>query len=331
MHRWTDLAKTPASLAPCVATFGNFDGVHRGHQGVINAVITAARRHHVPAVAVTFDPHPVTVFHPEQAPELITPGDLRADLVESLGIDGLLTLHFDKEFASQSAREYIVSTFVEGLQVKALVVGEDAKGFGVNYSGDVELLRELGEEFGFEVIVLDDMGDGQRWSSSSARSHLTAGEVAEAAAILGRPHRFIGEVVHGDHRGRELGFPTANMSPDSLGLIPADGVYAGWLTRLEQPDTEPERTMPAAISVGTNPTFEGRRARRVESYVLDRTDLDLYGETVMVEFVEHIRPTVKFDSVEALLEAMDGDVRRAREVLFSAIVPPAPPTGTSTH
>lgn len=324
MHRWTEVADTPDALKPCVATFGNFDGVHRGHQTVINALIMAARSHEVPAVAVTFDPHPVTVFHPEQPPELITPEGLREDLLRDLGIDGLLVLHFDKEFASQSARDYIVSTFVEGLQVRALVVGEDAKGFGRDYSGDVQLLHELGAEFGFEVIVLDDVGDPARWSSSSIRAYLIEGDVASAAHVLGRPHRFVGEVVHGDHRGRELGFPTANMSPDSLGLIPADGVYAGWLTRLERPLDDPERTMPAAISVGTNPTFEGRRARRVESYVLDRTDLDLYGETVMVEFVEHLRPTLKFESIDELIETMGDDVERSRAILSAAIVPPAP-------
>jgi len=315
------VAKTPDALRPCVATFGNFDGVHRGHQTVINALVTAARRHEVPSVVVTFDPHPVTVFHPEQPPELITPGSLREDLLAGLGVDGVLVLHFDKEFASQSARDYIVSTFVEGLQIRALVVGEDAKGFGRDYTGDVDLLHELGAEFGFEVIVLDDVGDPTRWSSTSIRAHLTEGDVATAARILGRPHRFVGEVVHGDHRGRELGYPTANMSPDSLGLIPADGVYAGWLTRLERPLDHPERTMPAAISVGTNPTFKGRRARRVESYVLDRTDLDLYGETVMVEFVERLRPTLKFESIDELLDAMRTDVEQAREILFAAIVP----------
>ncbi|MCA1783708.1 MAG: bifunctional riboflavin kinase/FAD synthetase [Dermatophilaceae bacterium] len=325
MHRWTSLETTPDALTPCVATFGNFDGVHRGHQTIVNAVITAARRHDVPAVAVTFEPHPVTVFHPERATELIAPGRLRDEILESIGLDGLLVLHFDREFAQQLPQDYIVTTFVEGLRIKALVVGADTQGFGRDYTGDVDLLRELGAKHGFEVIVLDDVGDGERWSSSAVRHLLADGEVAQAATILGRPHRLVGEVVHGDHRGRELGYPTANMSPDSLGLIPADGVYAGWLTRLDRPDEDPERTMPAAISVGTNPTFEGRRARRVESYVLDRTDLDLYGETVMVEFVEHIRPTLKFDSVDDLLEAMSGDVARARDVLRSAIVPPAPP------
>ena len=325
MHRWTRLADTPDSLTPCVATFGNFDGVHRGHQSVINALITAARRHEVPAVAVTFDPHPAQVFHPEQAPDIITPGELRDHLLTDLGLDGLLVLHFDLEFAGQSARDFIRSTFVDGLHVRALVVGADARGFGKDYTGDVELLRVLGEELGFEVVVVEDQGDDARWSSSRIRERLAEGDVAHASEILGRPHRFVGEVVHGDHRGRELGFPTANMSPDSLGLIPADGVYAGWLTRLDQPLDHPQRTMPAAISIGTNPTFEGRRARRVESYVLDRTDLDLYGERVMVEFIERIRPTLKFGSVEELLEAMSSDVERCREVLFSAIAPPTPP------
>ncbi len=329
MHRWTRLSDTPDSLTPCVATFGNFDGVHRGHQSVINALITAARRHQVPSVTVTFDPHPGHVFHPESAPEIITPGELREHLLADLGIDGLLVLHFDREFASQSARDFIVSTFVEGLQVRALVVGADARGFGKDYTGDVQLLRELGEELGFEVIVIDDQGDDARWSSSRVRERLADGDVAHAAEILGRPHRLVGEVVHGDHRGRELGFPTANMSPTSLGLIPADGVYAGWLTRLDQPLDHPERTMPAAISVGTNPTFDGTRARRVESYVLDRTDLDLYGERVMVEFIERIRPTLRFESVEELLDAMNDDVARCREVLFAAIAPPLTPESAS--
>lgn len=325
VHRWTSLETTPDALTPCVATFGNFDGVHRGHQTIINAVITTARRFDVPAVAVTFEPHPVTVFHPERQTELIAPGRLRDEILASIGLDGLLVLHFDREFAQQPPEDYIVTTFVETLRIKALVVGADTRGFGRDYTGDVDLLRALGKEHGFEVVVLEDVGDGERWSSSAVRRHLAEGEVAQAATILGRPHRLVGEVVHGDHRGRELGYPTANMSPESLGLIPADGVYAGWLTRLDHPDADPERTMPAAISVGTNPTFEGRRARRVESYVLDRDDLDLYGETVMVEFVERIRPTLKFDSVDDLLHAMGSDVERCHEVLRAAIVPPAPP------
>jgi riboflavin kinase / FMN adenylyltransferase len=269
-------------------------------------------------VAVTFEPHPVTVFHPERGQELIAPGVLRDDLLAAVGIDGLLVLHFTQDFAQQSAEEFVQSTFVDTLQVKVLVVGEDTRGFGKGYTGDVDTLRELGERHGFEVVVLEDLGNGDRWSSSGVRHHLAQGQVAEAAEILGRPHKVVGRVVHGMHRGRDLGYPTANLAQDSLGLVPADGVYAGWLTRLGLPDSDPERTLPCAISVGTNPTFEDTM-RTVEAYVLDRTDLDLYGERVSVEFVEHVRPTLRFDSVEELLTAMAGDVEQCRRVLTSIV------------
>ena len=144
--------------------------------------------------------------------------------------------------------------------------------------------------------------------------------VAEAARVLGRPHRVVGTVVHGNHRGRDLGFPTANLAADSLGLVPLEGVYAGWLTRLDLPEDATDRTMPCAISVGTNPTFDTRDRRTVEAYVLDRDDLDLYDETVMVEFTAHIRPTLKFESIDELTAAMTQDVARCRELL-AKIVP----------
>lgn len=318
MHRWTDPAQTPAHLRPSVATFGNFDGVHLGHRAVLGRLVEEGAARGLPSVAVTFDPHPATIFHPESV-ELIAPGRVRDELLATTGIDGLLVLDFTREFADQTAEEFIVSTFVQTLGVQALVVGADARGFGKGYTGDVELLAELGRQHGFDVIVLDDLGEGERWSSSAVRRHLDAGEVAQAASVLGRPHRMTGTVVHGAHRGRELGYPTANLSDDALGLVPADGVYAGWLTRVARSPEDPERTLPAAISVGTNPTFDGV-VRTVEAYVLDRTDLDLYGEEVTLEFVERIRPTLRFDSVEALLEAMAGDVETCRKVL-GTIVP----------
>ena len=319
MHRWSDLAHTPTDLRPCVATFGNFDGVHRGHRAVLGRLVAEGAARGLPSVAVTFEPHPATIFHPDTL-ELIAPGELRDDDLAATGIDGLLVLEFTREFAQQSAEEFIVRTFVEALGARALVVGEDARGFGRDYSGDVDTLRELGTVHGFDVIVLEDLGDADnpRFSSTAVRRHLDAGEVAAAAAVLGRPHRVMGTVVHGAHRGRELGYPTANLSPDSLGLVPADGVYAGWLTRVGKPDDDPQRTLPAAISVGTNPTFDGT-VRTVEAYVLDRDDLDLYDEQVSLEFVEHIRPTERFDSVEALLEAMAGDVEKCRQVLASIV------------
>lgn len=313
MHRWIDPTATPAALRPCVATFGNFDGVHRGHRAILDALVAAGQRHQVPTVAVTFDPHPVEVMHPERAPELIAPGALRDGLLADAGVDGLLVIPFTREFAQTQPDDFIVTTFVTGLGVAALVVGADTKGFGAGYTGDVALIRQLGERYGFEVIVIDDVGDGERWSSSAARAALRGGDVRAASDILGRPHRMVGTVVHGFHRGRELGYPTANMSHDSLGLVPADGVYAGWLTRLDLAEAAPDRRLPAAISVGTNPTFDGE-VRTVESYVLDRDDLDLYDETVAVDFVDRIRPTLRFDSIDDLLDAMSRDVEQARAI-----------------
>lgn len=301
-------------MRPCVATFGNFDGVHRGHQAILGRVTQEAAERDLPAVVVTFDPHPVEVMHPERAPELIAPGELRDELLGEAGIDGVLVIPFTREYAQTSAVDFVVGTFVEGLRAECLVVGADTKGFGAGYTGDVELLQEIADDRGFDLVVIDDVGDGERWSSSIVRRLLAEGDVAGAAEILGRPHRVIGEVVHGQHRGRELGFPTANMSQDSLGILPADGVYAGWLVRRDLPKDHPGRRLPAAISVGTNPTFDGVR-RVMESYVLDRTDLDLYGERVAVEVVERIRPTLRFTSIDELVDAMNDDVTQTRTVL----------------
>lgn len=315
MHRWTDAAQTPPQLRPCVATFGNFDGVHRGHQALIAVLRDEARRRGVPAVVLTFDPHPVQVLHPERAPTLISPGKLHEDLLEETGIDGLLVVEFTHEYAQQPPEEFIRRTFVDGLQARALVVGQDTKGFGVDYTGDVALIEDLGRTHGFDVVVLDDLGDGERWSSSAIREHLRLGEVEVAATILGRPHRVVGVVVHGFHRGRALGYPTANLERRSRGVVPADGVYAGWLSRLELPPGSVDQRLPAAISVGTNPTFDGTD-RTVEAYCLDRTDLDLYDEEVAIDFVARIRPTLKFDSIDDLLVAMAGDVAATRIALF---------------
>jgi riboflavin kinase/FMN adenylyltransferase len=320
VHRWSDPAEIPESLRPCVATFGNFDGVHLGHRAVLAELVAAGRNIGLPAVAVTFEPHPLELFHPERGQQLISPGPVRDELLADTGIDGLLVLHFTREFADQTPEEFVRRTFVDTLRAKILVVGQDTRGFGRGYTGDVDTLRDLGDRYGFQVVALRDMGDSERWSSSAVRRHLALGEVADAARILGRPHRVTGVVVHGHHRGRDLGYPTANLRSDLLGLVPADGVYAGWLTRPDLPPGSVDRRLPAAISVGTNPTF-GDLVRSVEAYVLDRTDLDLYDEQVMVEFVEHIRPTLRFDSIAALLAAMADDVARCRQVLGTPVLP----------
>lgn len=338
MHRWTDPGLTPEDLRPCVVTLGNFDGVHRGHRAVLGALTAAAAERGLPAVVVTFEPHPLAVLHPERAPALLTPPPLRAELLAATGIDGLLVLPFTKDFAALTPAEFTEQVFVDALGARAVVVGRDTR-FGARNSGDVSTLRELGARHGFDVIVLDDVGAPAttdpttdtstdrapepgapaRWSSSAARAALAAGDVAAAARVLGRPHRVVGQVVHGHHRGRELGYPTANLSQDSLGLVPAEGVYAGWLTRTDLPEDAADRTLPCAISIGTNPTFATTDRRTVEAYVLDRADLDLYDETVLVEFVDHIRPTVKFDSVDDLLVAMAKDVEACRAVLTNIV------------
>ena len=319
MHRWTDASLTPEALRPCVVTLGNFDGVHRGHRAVLAALAEAGHRLDLPSVAITFSPHPVAVLRPAEAPALITPLSQRDDLLADTGIDGLLVLDFTTEFAQQSPEEFVRAVLVDGLDARCVVVGKDTR-FGYRNSGDITTLRELGEALGFEVVALEDVGDGGRYSSSAVRAMLAEGQVAEAARVLGRPHRVVGTVVHGNHRGRDLGYPTANLAEDSLGLVPQEGVYAGWLTRVDEPEDATDRTMPCAISVGTNPTFETHDRRTVEAYVLDRDDLDLYGETVMVEFTAHIRPTLRFDSIEELTTAMSQDVARCRELL-AKIVP----------
>jgi riboflavin kinase/FMN adenylyltransferase len=329
VQRFTGLDAVPAGFGPSVVTIGNFDGVHRGHQAVLEAVVEAARRRGVPSVAVTFDPHPVAVLRPEHAPAVLTTTEDRLRLLEAAGLDAVLLIAFTLEFARWSPERFVREVFVDLLHAQAVVVGRDTR-FGHRNSGDLGTLRELGEKLGFEVEVVEEFGprqgdaeSGRRWSSSWVRELLAEGDVRAAAAILGRPHRVVGVVVHGDHRGRELGFPTANLGQDAVGKIPADGVYAGRLVRPALPPGAPDAVLPAAISVGTNPTFDGTQ-RRVEAYVLDRDDLDLYGERVAFEFVERLRPTVRFDRVEALVEQMAADVARSRQVL-GAPEPSRPP------
>jgi riboflavin kinase / FMN adenylyltransferase len=315
--RWTDLSQIPPGYGPSVVTLGNFDGVHKGHRAVLSTVVQQARSLGARAVAVTFQPHPIAVLHPERAPQIITSHEQRLELLSATGLDAVLVMEFTRDFAQWTPDRFVVDVFVKALGARLVVVGEDTR-FGVRNSGDVVALRRLGAEHGFEVLTLADIGNGGRWSSSRVRALVSAGDVAGAAEILGHQHRVSGEVVHGDHRGRELGYPTANLCRQSAGLIPADGVYAGRLIRPSLPDRDPDRALPAAISIGTNPTFAGTE-RRVEAYVLDRTDLDLYGENVVVEFVQRLRPTEKFDTIDDLLVQIADDVRRCRSVLSTFV------------
>ena len=320
MYYWNDLAEVPAGIGPTVVTIGNFDGVHLGHQHVLDRLVKVARAKDAAAVAISFDPHPAQVHRPEAAPELIMGPQDRREALAATGLDGLLMMHYDLQLASLTPEEFVRRVFVDGLHVCAVVIGHDVR-FGRGNAGDLQTMRDLGAQLGFEVQAVEDFGalpdgpdaGGRRCSSTWIREALRSGDVRTAARLLGRTHRMRGEVVHGAARGRELGFPTANLAPESTGLIPADGIYAGWMI-----DAAGTR-WPAAISVGSNPTFDGV-SRQVEAHVIDRpdekiTDFDLYGQQVVVEFVERLRGMVAYTGPAALIEQMRLDVERTRDVL----------------
>jgi riboflavin kinase/FMN adenylyltransferase len=309
MRVWRSLGEVPADLGRTVVTIGNFDGVHRGHQHVItHARQTADRLDRGRVVAVTFDPHPIAVLRPEHAPPTLSDIDHRVTLLEQAGVDDVLVLPFTREVAAWSPEQFVELVLVDTLHAAAVVVGANFR-FGRRAAGDVALLRRLGDEGDFVVEGIELDGGPQIWSSTYIRTCLAGGDVEGAAEAMGRPVSIRGTVERGDRRGRELGYPTANVPTRSTGM-PADGVYAGWLST--PGDGAP---MAAAISVGTNPTFAGERDRRVEAYVLDRSDLDLYDREVEVVFVRRLRGMLRFDSVEELVSAMRNDVDQAREAL----------------
>jgi riboflavin kinase / FMN adenylyltransferase len=309
---WRSLDEVPADLGRTVVTVGNFDGVHLGHQRVVGRAREVAQQHgDLPVVAVTFDPHPMAVLRPEHAPPTLTTLETRAALLGSAGVDHVLVVPFSREVASWSPERFVTEILVDALHAREVVVGANFR-FGTKASGDVATLAELGRahDFTAEGIALD--GGPQVWSSTYVRNCLASGDVEGAAEALGHPFTVRGEVVKGDQRGRALGYPTANVPTTGMLAAPADGVYAGRLRRLDDPNGA---ALPAAISVGTNPTFDGERERRVESYVLDRDDLELYGVQVEVSFVARIRGMLRFDSVDELVQTMADDVVRARELL----------------
>ena len=306
---WRSTGEVPDDLGRTVVTIGNFDGVHLGHQHVISRAREVAVSLGVDrVVTVTFDPHPIAVLRPEHAPPTLTDIDARVALLDRAGVDAVLVLPFSREVADWSPERFVDEVVTGALAAAAVVVGANFR-FGNRAAGDVATLRELGAERGFsaEGIPLD--GGPQVWSSTYIRNCLAAGDVEGAAEALGRTFGVRGEVVRGDRRGRELGYPTANVPPGGS-AAPADGVYAGWLRR-----EDTDEVLPAAISVGTNPTFAGERERRVEAYVLDRDDLELYGVVVEVLFVDRIRGMRRFDSADELVATMADDVRRTRERL----------------
>ncbi len=321
MERWRGQEDIPSDWGRCVLTIGVFDGVHRGHAELIGRAVKSGRARGVPTVLMTFDPHPMEVVFPGSHPAQLTTLTRRAELAEELGIDVFLVMPFTADFMKLTPERYIHELLVERLHVVDVVVGENFT-FGKKAAGDLGTLRKAGERFGFAVESVSLVAEQHQsqtvtYSSTYIRSCVDAGDVVAAAEALGRPHRVEGVVVRGDGRGRGLGYPTANVAPPMYAAIPADGVYAAWFTVLGHgPGTgtlAPGKRYLSAVSVGTNPTFSGR-TRTVEAFVLD-TEADLYGQHVAVDFVARLRGQRKFDTVDALIEAMGRDTDKARTIL----------------
>ncbi len=308
MQRWRGVQEAPGGWGRCVVTIGVFDGVHRGHRVIVGRTVERARDTGVPAVVLTFDPHPAEVVRPGSHPPMLTTSRRKAELLEGLGVDVLCVLPFTVEFSRLEPAEFVHEVLVEHLHAAAVVVGDNFR-FGHRAAGDVPLLRDLGTRFGFATEGVSILGsDDMTYSSTFIRSCVDAGDVAAAALALGRDHRLEGVVVRGDRRGRALGYPTANLEPAPRAAVPADGVYAGRLVGQGV-------TRPAAISIGSNPTFEGRQ-RRVEAFVLD-FDGDLYGERVAVDFVARLRATERFETIGELTTQIAADVAET-----ARLVPP---------
>jgi riboflavin kinase/FMN adenylyltransferase len=315
---WQGLDDVPADWRAAVVTIGVFDGVHRGHQRLVQRAAEAANAAGLPVVAVTFDPHPDEVVRPGTHPPFLCTSRRRAELLAGLGVDAVCVLPFTYEFSQLRPDEFVRTVLVDKLRATRVVIGATWR-FGNKAAGDLSLLTELSEKYDFVAEGVPLLVDGGvTISSSYIRERLVAGDVEGAARALGRPHRVEGVVVRGHRRGLALGFPTANLEWLPHMAIPADGVYAGWLSSFD-PDGQPDGRWPAAISVGTNPTFEDGfpRDRTVEAYALDRDDLDLYGTHVAVDFAARLRGMQKFASVDDLVTQMRRDVDQVRQITVS--------------
>ncbi|MGK2949441.1 MAG: bifunctional riboflavin kinase/FAD synthetase [Acidimicrobiales bacterium] len=310
-----DAGDWPGPAAGSVVTIGAYDGVHVGHQAVIAEVRRRAAEAGLVSAVVTFDRHPASVVRPESAPRLLTDLEQKLELLEATGLDRALVISFDEVRSKEPADEFVREVLVQALGARVVIVGEDFH-FGHQRQGNVELLTRMGTELGFEVegLALVDAaghpaGDGDKASSTAIRHALVAGDLDRAASMLGRPYEVRGVVAHGDARGRELGFPTANVSVPGDILLPADGIYAGWY---ERPDGS---VHPTAISLGRRPTFyEEAHASLLEAHLLDFTG-DLYDEAAKVRFVARLRGEQRFDDVDALVEQMHRDCEAARALL----------------
>lgn len=320
MQVFRGLDEVPGGFGPSAVTIGKFDGVHAGHRAVLAELDAVARDRGLESTVVTFDRNPLSLLAPERCPDDLASVAKKIELLDREGVEATLVLAFDRALSEQPPEEFVSTVLVDALAARVVLVGADFR-FGFRGTGTVELLVKLGAELGFEVKLIGEFTIGEstadeptvggapsrRVSSTWIRELLEAGDVAGATVPLGRLHSIRSGVVHGEQRGRVLGYPTANLSPDIEGFIPRDGVYAAWATARGV-------RYGAAVSIGNNPTFEGVPQRQVEAHLLDQS-LDLYGETIELEFVDYVRPMRKFDSADALAGQMRADEVRIREIL----------------
>jgi riboflavin kinase/FMN adenylyltransferase len=308
MQFYSSLDQVPADFGPSAVTIGKFDGVHSGHRAVIGELLAMAGPLGLVPTVVTFDRHPLALLNPEACPPSLISNEQKIERLAAAGVETTLMLAFDRAFSQQAPEDFVRHVLVEALHAKIVFVGSDFR-YGAKGRGTVETLAAAGDQLGFEIRLVDEVRarEGRRASSTWIREALAAGNVREAGELLGALPTVRSVVVQGEQRGRTLGYPTANLRPGPEGLIPADGVYAGWLS-------VDDEKLPAAISVGNNPTFEGVPARQVEAYVLDR-DIELYGKTVEVSFVDYIRGMKKFFGVEELISEIEHDVSMVRDIL----------------
>ncbi len=305
--QWSSIDEVPADLGPTVVSIGKFDGIHLGHQALMKEAVEQAEEHGATSAVITFDRHPLALLNPAALKLPLIGANQKAKLIQAAGIDALLTLPFDEALSQLTATEFVEKILVKAMNAKVVVVGVDFR-FGKGGAGNPELLAELSRVHGFTLHVVPPvMVDDQRVSSSLVRQMLDAGDVERVATLLGRRHETTGLVEHGLKLGRQLGFPTANMSRSSEGYLPLDGVYAGWLY-------SDGVSYPAALSIGINDTIQAV-PRLMEAHVLNRKDLDLYDKEVTVEYVAFVRPSVKFSGIDTLITAIQADCDRIQGIL----------------
>jgi len=317
------LGEVPAGFGPSAVTIGKFDGLHIGHRSVLRQLRELADERGLTATVVTFDRNPLQLLAPEKCPDALVGNATKSALLAAADVDATLMLHFDRALADEPAESFIETVLVGALHAQVVLCGADFR-FGARGAGDVELLRQAGAANGFDVVILDDVlveaGSGSRRASATwVRELLAEGRVREAASLLGRLPSIRSTVVHGEQRGRELGYPTANLDPVIDGYLPADGVYATWAV-------VDGVSYGAATSIGNNPTFDGIPQHQVETHLFDQR-LDLYDRPIELQFVDYLRPMNKFGSVDALVEQLRADDEKIRGILAAETAPgrdPAP-------